>query len=114
MGSKATNTKVQIETLKERGLVLDYEEQQVKDFLLDIGYYRLGFYWHHFQKDEDHNFAPETKLSDVIALYYLDVDLRNILLKYLNRIEIHFRTKVIYYVSNKFKILLLGIQTILW
>lgn len=103
MGSKATNTKVQIETLKERGLVLDYEEQQVKDFLLDIGYYRLGFYWHHFQKDEDHNFAPETKLSDVIALYYLDVDLRNILLKYLNRIEIHFRTKVIYYVSNKFK-----------
>lgn len=103
MGNVATNTKVQIATLKERGLILDYEEQQVKDFLLDIGYYRLGFYWHHFQKDKDHNFAPETKLSNVIALYYLDVDLRNILLKYLNRIEIHFRTKVIYYVSNKFK-----------
>lgn len=103
MGSKATNTKVQIETLKERGLVLDYSDAEVKDFLLDIGYYRLGFYWHHFEIDEDHNFAPESKLSDVIALYYLDVDLRHILLRYLNRIEIHFRTKVVYYVSNKFK-----------
>ena len=51
----------------------------------------------------DHNFEPGSKLSDVIALYYLDVDLRNILVKYLNRIEIYFRTKVIYYVSNRFK-----------
>lgn len=103
MGSKATNTKVQIETLKERGLVLDYSEAEVKDFLLDIGYYRLGFYWHHFEVDKKHNFIEGTKLSDVIALYYLDVDLRHILLRYLNRIEINFRTKVVYYVSNKFK-----------
>ena len=103
MGNKATNTNIQIETLKKRGLTLDYGEAQIKDFLLDIGYYRLGFYWHHFEIDADHNFAPGSKLSDVIALYYLEVDLRNILLKYLNRIEIHFRTKVIYYVSNKFK-----------
>jgi len=103
MGSKATNTKVQIETLKKRGLVLDYDEAKIKEFLLDIGYYRLGFYWHHFEIDEDHNFSPETKLSDIIGLYYLDVDLRNILLKYVNRIEINFRTKVIYYVSNKYK-----------
>lgn len=103
MGNKATNTNKQIEILTGRGLTLDYPEAKVKEFLLDIGYYRLGFYWHHFEIDDDHNFAPNSKLSDVIALYYLDVDLRNILLRYLNRIEIHFRTKVIYYVSNKFK-----------
>ena len=103
MGNKATNTNKQIEILTGRGLTLDYPEAKVKEFLLDIGYYRLGFYWHHFEIDDNHNFAPDSKLSDVIALYYLDVDLRNILLRYLNRIEIHFRTKVIYYVSNKFK-----------
>lgn len=103
MGNKATNTNVQIETLKGRGLNLDYEEAKIKEFLLDIGYYRLGFYWHHFEIDDDHNFAKGSKLTDVIALYYLDVDLRTILLRYLNRIEIHFRTKVVYYVSNKFK-----------
>ena len=103
MGNKATNTNVQIETLKGRGLTLDYDEAKIKEYLLDIGYYRLGFYWHHFEVDDDHNFAEGSKLTDVIALYYLDVDLRTILLRYLNRIEIHFRTKVIYYVSNKFK-----------
>lgn len=103
MGNKATNTNKQIEILMGRGLTLDFPEAKVKELLLDIGYYRLGFYWHYFEIDDDHNFAPDSKLSDVIALYYLDVDLRNVLLKYLNRIEIHFRTKVIYYVSNKFK-----------
>ncbi|NEW79709.1 MAG: Abi family protein [Gelidibacter sp.] len=103
MGNIATNFNKQIELLKERGMNLDYESNQIKDFLLDIGYYRLGFYWHHFEKDTEHNFKPDTKPSNVIALYYLDVDLRNILLKYLNRIEINFRTKVVYYVSNKYK-----------
>lgn len=33
----------------------------------------------------------------------MDVDLRNLLLKYLNRIEINFRTKLVYYASNKHK-----------
>lgn len=103
MGNIATNTNVQIKNLRGRNLILDYKESKVKEFLLDIGYYRLGFYWHHFEIDEDHNFAEGSKLSDVISLYYLDVNLRNILLKYLNRIEINFRTKVVYYVSNKFK-----------
>ena len=103
MGNIATNTIVQIKNLKKRNLILDYKESEIKEFLLDIGYYRLGFYWHHFEKDKKHDFVDGSKLSDVIALYYLDVDLRNILLKYLNRIEINFRTKVIYYVSNKFK-----------
>lgn len=96
MGDLATNTKTQIENLKERGSILDYKEAKIKELLLDIGYYRLGFYWHHFEIDDKHNFSAGSKLSDVIALYYLDVDLRNILLKYLNRIEINFRTKVIY------------------
>lgn len=103
MGNKATNTIVQIQKLKNRSLILDFEEKKIKEFLLDIGYYRLGFYWNNFEIDGDHNFKPGSKLSDVIKLYYLDVDLRSILIRYLNRIEIHFRTKVIYYVSNKFK-----------
>lgn len=103
MGNVATNTKVQIQTLIDRGMVLDYSEDKVKEFLLDIGYYRLGFYWNPFEIDTDHNFVEGTKFSDVIKLYYLDVDLRNLLLKYTSRIEINFRTKVVYYVSNTFK-----------
>lgn len=63
----------------------------------------MGFYWRPFEIDENHNFAEGTKFSDVISLYYLDVDLRNILNKYLTRLEINFRTKMVYYVSNKYK-----------
>lgn len=103
MGRLATNTSVQIQYLKDRGMILDFDEAKIKEFLLDIGYYRLGFYWNPFEKDIEHNFKEGTKFSDVIKLYYLDVDLRHILIKFINRIEINFRTKVVYYVSNKYK-----------
>lgn len=103
MGKTATNTIKQIQNLKDRGMTLDYDEAKVTEFLLDIGYYRLGFYWNPFEIDDEHNFVQGTKFSDVIKLYYLDVDLRNILSKYLNRIEINFRTKLVYYVSNSNK-----------
>ena len=104
MGNIATTFNQQIAILESRGMVFDCEPNKVKEILLDIGYYRLGFYWHPFVIDNKHNLAKDTKFSDVVCLYYLDVDLRNILTKYLNRIEINFRTKIVYYVSNKFKL----------
>ncbi len=70
--------------------------------LLDIGYYRLGFYWKFFEKDSQHNFRDGTCFSNVVRLYYLDVDLRNLLLRYIHRIEVNFRTQLIYTVSNKY------------
>lgn len=101
MGSIATSVDEQIKKLEQRGMVLDLGVEKTKEILLDIGYYRLGFYWNPFEIDHHHNFKEGTVFSDVVALYYLDVDLRSILLRCLNRIEINFRTKIIYYVSNK-------------
>lgn len=103
MGQIATSISEQIQKLKDRGMVFDGEEPKIKEHLLDIGYYRLGFYWKPFEIDENHTFQEGTRFSDVITLYYLDVDLRNILNKYLTRFEINFRTKLVYYVSNKYK-----------
>ncbi|MFD2600752.1 Abi family protein [Flavobacterium suzhouense] len=103
MGKTATNVVNQIQILRDRGMDLDLPEEKIKEILLDIGYYRLGFYWNPFEKNKNHEFSEGTKFSDAVKLYYLDVDLRNILLKYINRIEINFRTKVVYYVSNKYK-----------
>lgn len=100
MGNIATSFGEQIKRLEERGMNLDYDQEKVKEILLDIGYYRLGFYWNPFEKNRKHEFKDGTKFSDAVSLYYLDVDLRNLLLKCLNRIEINFRTKVVYYVSN--------------
>lgn len=103
MGRIATSVDQQIEKLQARGMVLDLGIEKTKEVLLDIGYYRLGFYWNPFEIDADHNFEEGTKFSDVVSLYYLDVDLRNVLSKYLYRIEINFRTKLVYYASNKYK-----------
>ncbi|WP_347174701.1 Abi family protein [Polaribacter uvawellassae] len=101
MSKKVSTIEEQINLLKKRGMIFDCGEEKAKEILLDIGYYRLGFYWFPFEMDKDHNFQKDTLFSNIINLYYLDVDLRNILLKYLKRIEVNFRTKIIYYISNK-------------
>lgn len=102
MGHKATTIDEQIDLLKQRGLSIK-DDDKAKEYLLDIGYYRLGFYWFYFQNSQDHNFNQNIDIEDIIKLYYLDIDLKNILSKYLYRIEVHFRTQVVYYVSNKYK-----------
>jgi len=102
MSKKASTVEEQIVLLKNRGMIFDCGIEKAKEILLDIGYYRLGFYWFPFEIDKNHNFKNGTLFSNVINLYYLDVDLRNILLKYLKRIEVNFRTKIIYYISNKY------------
>ena len=100
MGAKATTVDEQIVLLKGRGMVIA-DEPKAKEILLDIGYYRLGFYWNCFECDDKHTLTAGTKFEDVVSLYYLDVDLRELLLKYIYRIEVHFRTQIIYHVSNQ-------------
>ena len=93
MAGIANDVENQILKLQERGMILDLEPEKVKEILLDIGYYRLGFYWNPFEINTSHQFQEGTLFSNAVTLYYLDVYLRNLLLKYLNRIEINFRTK---------------------
>lgn len=100
MEKKATTVYQQIEKLKARGMEMDWGDAKAKEVLLDIGYYRLGFYWNPFEIDKDHRFKKDVKFSNVVKLYYLDTDLKHILLKALNRIEINFKTQLIYYISN--------------
>lgn len=102
MAGVATSVENQMKKLRKRGMDLDMDDEKIKEILLDIGYYRLGFYWHPFEIDKDHNFAKGTKFSTVIDLYYLDVDLRYLLIKYINRLELNFRTNLIYWVSTHY------------
>jgi abortive infection bacteriophage resistance protein len=102
MAKKAITLEEQIQKLKDRGMLMDLGEDKAKEILLDIGYYRLGFYWNPFEVDEEHNFKKGTLFSNAVKLYYIDFDLRNLLLRYTNRIEINFRTKVIYHISNHY------------
>lgn len=102
MGKIATSIDEQLELLEKRGMTLESKEK-AKEYLLDIGYYRLGFYWHYFEKDKDHNFIPGTKMETIRELHYLDFDLKYLLSKYIYRVEVHFRTQLVYWVSNKYK-----------
>lgn len=103
----STTVEEQIGRLRSRGLIIQSEEK-AKEILLDIGYFRLGFYCFPFEKtypkkeNRTHEYKEGSYFRDVVTLYYFDFRLRNILLKYISRIEINFRTKVIYLTSLKY------------
>ena len=107
MGAKATTLEEQIQILRSRGMLINNEEK-AKEVLSDIGYYRLGFYWFPMEVDypnkhnRNHLFKDTANFDDAVRLYYFDFKLRNILLKYLSRIEISFKTSLTYYASNEY------------
>ena len=108
MAEVATTIDEQIKLLKGRGMNIE-DEVKARENLIDIGYFRLGFYWFPFEKTyprknkRDHNFKEDTKFDYAIRLYYFDFDLRNLILRYISRIEVNFRTTLIYTASNKYK-----------
>lgn len=106
---KATSLDDQIEKLEEHGVFIS-DDKKAKEILADIGYYRLGFYLFPFEKTypelgyrRRHDVVEGTRFEDAVALYYYDFELRNILYKYISRIEVSIRTAVIYHLSNKYK-----------
>lgn len=108
MRKKAKTIEEQIEILHSRGIIIN-DKEKAKEILQDIGYYRLGFYFFPFEEDypalenRTHKVVKGTLFEDAVALYYFDFDLRNILNRYLARVEVAFRTYLTYYMSLKYK-----------
>ncbi len=108
MSKRATTIQEQIALLKSRGMSIP-DDHKAEEVLLDIGFYRLGFYAFPFEKsfpnlnNRSHEYKPNTSFTDVLDLYYFDYDLRKILTYYLNRIEVNLRTYITYTVSNYYK-----------
>ena len=105
---KAKSIEQQIELLSSRGVLIS-DKEKAKEILLDIGYYRLGFYFFPFEKTypqsdrRTHEVVEGTRFEDAVSLYYFDFDLRNILNRYLTRVEVAFRTYLTYYMSLKYQ-----------
>lgn len=99
----------QITILEGRGMSIE-DKNKAYESLLDIGYYRIGFYAFPFEKtypslkNRNHQYVADTHFSDVVALYYFDTDLRNDLIYYLTRVEICLRTYLTYNASNLYKV----------
>ena len=74
-------------------------EEKAKEILLDIGYYRLGFYSFPFEttfpriNNRDHKLKKGTTFKSVYDLYEFDTKLRRILLNALDRIEVIYALK---------------------
>lgn len=97
----ATTITQQIETLKNRGLII-LPEDDAEHILSNISYYRLGEYWYSMQDDKaQHTFRPNSKFSEVIFLYQFDKELRLLLFDVIAKIEISLRTKLIYHLSHE-------------
>jgi len=98
---KETTIEQQIELLKSRGLTFE-KSDNAAHYLSHISYYRLGEYWHSMQSDKQtHTFKPNSRFSDVIALYSFDRALRLLLFDVIEKIEISLRTKLIYHLSHE-------------
>lgn len=91
----------QIAQLQKRGLEISNVPLAEK-YLANISYYRLGEYWYVMQADkEQHIFKPNSKFTDVVALYNFDAELRLLLFDVIEKIEISLRTKLIYNLSHE-------------
>ena len=102
----AKTVEEQIKILRSHGIIIR-DEDKAKEILHDIGYYRLGFYFFPFETTHPktsrrtHEVVSGTLFEYAVSLYYFDFDLRNILNRYLTRVEVAFRTHLTYYMSLK-------------
>ena len=58
MGRQAINVEEQIKLLRQRGMRID-DEKKAREVLLDVGYYRLGFYWFPFEHTFPHKIISQ-------------------------------------------------------
>lgn len=106
---KALTYEEQLQRLRNHGVIIS-DEEKAREYLADMGYYRLGFYLFPFEttypclnSNRSHNVRPGTRIEEAVALYYYDLDLRNILNKYISRIEVAIRNVFIYELSIKYR-----------
>lgn len=91
----------QINLLKARGLAFG-DEAIAALFLSNVSYYRLAGYWWPMQADKTlHTFKPRSTFENVIAIYNFDRELRLLIFDVIERIEIGFRTRLIYHLSHE-------------
>lgn len=91
----------QIAQLKQRGLLISNPSEAAIQ-LKNISYYRLAGYWWPMQADKSlHIFKPNSTFENVIAIYNFDRELRILLFDVIERIEIGFRTRLIYHLCHE-------------
>ena len=92
---QALSISEQIELLKSRDLNIADSSKAAK-FLGEVSYFRFVQYLRPMEADKTtHQFKPNSRFEDAVALYNFDIELRDLMFKAVQRLEIALRTKII-------------------
>jgi len=98
---KPTTFAQQARLLRDKQITIDEEEACIA-FLSQVNYYRLsGYYLPFIRKDEEKCFT-EISFERIENIYAFDTELRSLVLKTLEKIEIYIRTQLSYYHAHKY------------
>lgn len=89
----------QVNLLKSRNLLIA-DNKKFENFLSNVNYYKFSGYLKFFETSL--NNYNNTPVETVIDLYYLDRDLRNFLMKAIEKIEISFKTQIAYTLAKNY------------
>ena len=93
---QALSISEQINLLRNRGLIIADESRAAK-FLGEVSYFRFVQYLRPMEADkETHQFKPNSRFDDAVGLYEFDSELRDLMFRAVQRIEIALRTKIIH------------------
>ena len=85
----------QIDILKQRGLLIE-NNQEARQALDTISYFRLAGYWRLMEADKTrHIFKEGSKFSQILGLYHFDEELRLLLFSVIQHIEVAVRARMI-------------------
>lgn len=94
----------QVEILRQKGLIID-DEEQVKEILLRENYFFISGYRHLFlPNSKSKNFKPNTEFRELYALFSFDRQLRNIIFKNILIVENNVKSIFSYELSKNYGI----------
>lgn len=92
----------QLEILKSRGMIIENDMEAIHR-LETCNYYRISGYSYQFKINAGSNsYKPGTKFANVIRLYDYDEQLRTLIGRCLETIEIFVRTQIAYHFSHEY------------
>lgn len=92
----------QLDLLKTRGLIIDDDAKAIH-LLETLNYYRLSGYWYPFLQDKtNHIFKDGATFDKAFSIYCFDRELRLLILREIEKIEIALRAKMIHILSHNY------------
>ncbi|MBS6863146.1 MAG: Abi family protein [Veillonella sp.] len=105
---KPTTIDEQVELLKSRGLIFSNEEEpELREWLININYYRLSGYWWIYEckapdcSPREHKFQDETTWKQVKRTYIFDQKFRRLISIAIEKVEVSIKARWSQYLAEK-------------